>query len=89
MILKLLLTVFAVAYVSFPAWLALIMQVPAESKVMVVPFVVQIPAVLDEYETAKPEEAVAVSFGASPPITLSINSGKVIVLSFKETPKLF
>ena len=71
----------AAAYVSLPAWLALMVQVPVVKTVMVVPVTVQIDVVAEVKETVKLEEAVAESVGAAPPRVIGERSGKVIVLT--------
>ena len=59
------------AKMLLPAWLALIVQLPAVSSVRVVPLVVQTPVVVDTNDTVRPEEAVATSAaGAVPSVWL-------------------
>ena len=52
-------TLGAAAYVPFPAWLAVIEQVPAATAVTVFPDTVQILEVVDKKLTARLDEAVA------------------------------
>jgi hypothetical protein len=58
------LTCGAAAYAEFPAWFALMVQVPVATKVNVPPLVtVQTPVVAEVKTTARPELAVAESVG--------------------------
>ena len=69
--LKVFATGLAEAKVPLPAWLALIVQLPAVSNVRVVPLAVQTVGVADTNETARPEEACATSAaGAVPKVWL-------------------
>jgi len=60
-------TVVAGAKVLFPAWLASMMQVPATTRVNVLPLTVQMLGVVDAKLTGRPELAVAVSTGGAVP----------------------
>src|SRR3569623_17213 len=61
------LTVEAVRQVLLPAWSALMVQVPAVTKVSAPPeVIVHTPVVLDEKLTVSPEVEVAVSVGVEP-----------------------
>ena len=61
-------TLGAAAYVPFPAWLAVIEQVPAATAVTVFPDTVQIPVVEDAKLTDKPEDADADKFVVVPTV---------------------
>ena len=64
---KVWLTRAAAVNAALPAWSALIVQVPAETKVNAPPVViVQTPVVAEVNATARPELAVAVSVGVVP-----------------------
>jgi len=60
-------TVVAGAKVLLPAWLASMMQVPAATRVNVLPLTVQMLGVVDAKLTVRPELAVATSTGGTVP----------------------
>ena len=57
----------AAVKLALPAWLAVMLQVPAATSVTVLPLTVQTLAVFDVKLTARPELAVATSAGAAVP----------------------
>lgn len=57
----------AAATRAFPAWLAVMLQVPAETKVRLVPLVVHTAGVVDANETSRPRLDVAASAGGTVP----------------------
>ena len=57
----------AAANPALPAWLAVILHVPAATSVTVLPLTVQMLAVFDVKLTARPELALATSAGAAVP----------------------
>lgn len=63
----------------FPAWEALIVQVPAATSVTVVPVTVHLEVVVEEKPTASPDEDVALTVNGAVPNVLPANAAKVIV----------
>jgi hypothetical protein len=69
----------AAAYVVFPAWSAVNVQVPAATIVTVVPETVQTEVVVDAKVTVREELAVAEIENAESPKVLEVGAVKVIV----------
>ena len=76
---KLLLTGLAALKLALPAWLAVMEQVPAASKVTVLPLTLQIEGVVDASCTVKPEVALAVSTGGVIPSVCVASPLKLMV----------
>jgi hypothetical protein len=76
------------AYVPFPAWLASMVHVPAETRVTAVPETVQTPVVAEVKVTASPEVAVATSAGTAVPMVCVPGLAKVMVCASPLTVKL-
>ena len=81
LIVKLRATCEAAFQLVFPAWLALIVQVPTVTKVTVVPETVQTLVVAEVKATGRPEEAVALSVIGPSSKRLPARAPKVIVWS--------
>lgn len=64
---KLRVTVAAAAKVALPAWLAVKVQVPVDTKVKLLPLTVHTPGVVEASATAKFEVELATSAGAAVP----------------------
>src|SRR6185503_5674780 len=77
--LKLCETCGAALYVASPGWLALMVQVPAATRVTVVPETVQTEPVPELNATGRPELAVAETVKGGSPYTLAASAPKVIV----------
>jgi hypothetical protein len=76
---KLCVTGVAATYFVFPGWLAVIEQVPAETRVTVLPETVQTGAVVDAKETVSPELAVALTVNGLVPNATLPSDPKLIV----------
>jgi hypothetical protein len=85
---KLLATDVAAAYVALPAWLAVTVQVPAETSVSVLPLTVHTALVLEAKPTARPEVAVAERLTVPAPSTWLPGEVKVIVCGVAATVML-
>ena len=76
-----------------PLWLAVTEQLPAASKVRLLPLTVQTELVVEARVTASPDEALALKLAGVMPKVCAAISSKVIVCAVKaaatETVKLF
>jgi hypothetical protein len=78
-------------YVASPAWSAWTVHVPAATRVIVAPSVpveVHTDGVVDEKDTGRPDEAVAVTVTGDCTNVLAANAPKVIVCDAADTVKL-
>ena len=78
----------AARYAPFPAWLALMLQVPTATSVSVLPLTVQTLGVVDAKLTAKPELAVATSAGGVVPSVWLPGEVKLMLCAAAPTLKL-
>ena len=76
---KLWLTGIAAAQFVLPAWVAWMVQAPADSSVIVEPDTVHTPEVVEAKPTARPEEAVALSAGGVVPKAAPESAAKAML----------
>ena len=76
---KLRVTAVAAAVLALPAWVAVMLQVPAATSVNVLPLKPQTVGVVDANDTTKPELAVATSAGAAVPKVWLAGAVKLMV----------
>ncbi len=69
----------AALYVALPAWSALIVQVPVDTRWTVEPLTVQTPVVVELKVTVRPELAVALTAKSAAPYVLFERAPKVMV----------
>lgn len=78
----------AAVKVALPGWLALTVQVPAATRVSVVPLTVHTELVVDVKTTARPEVEVATRAGGADPSVCEPGELKVMVCDAAETVKV-
>jgi hypothetical protein len=80
-----LVTTAAAANVALPGWLAVTVQVPAATSVMLVPLTVHTLGVVDANVTVKPDDAVADSAGGVVPTVWLLKAAKVMLCAVSGT----